>query len=52
MKNCADCWYLCSEGASMDYPYPSFWCGAGVWDGVADPDELCEEIECDFWEPK
>lgn len=44
---CIDCQHFGHESASMDCPFPSFWCRMDHWDGVGDVNELYEERDCE-----
>lgn len=44
---CDRCVHQSFEGATMECPYPSAWCGKGHWEGIVTTDE---EPEIDVWE--
>lgn len=48
LVDCSNCSHFRSEGASMEYPYPTAWCGEGK--GDIRPDELL--LECDLFEKR
>ena len=43
---CNNCKHFGFESPSHDQPYPEFWCSKKHWDGIENPDELHEPIEC------
>lgn len=48
-KCCSTCKHLNGEMASMDYPYPVFWCGKGHHDG-GPYGEMEQATNCEDWE--
>ena len=44
--DCQQCIHFRSEGASMDYPYPTAWCGEGK--GDIRPDEML--VDCELFD--
>lgn len=50
--SCNFCKHFNYEEATFDCPYPSVWCGKGIYDGVDDYSDLTEENCCDKWEGK
>jgi len=49
---CEKCTHLWIYSPDASSPYGEISCGKGYWDGVEDPNDLLEPLECVDWEKK